>query len=83
MNFASSPARQGGFLNLGLVALQRLGWAAAGLAILAGLWLIAGHMISSNPKTATYSTFGLIPTLQAFPEMWSAGKIQSASIASG
>lgn len=28
MNFASSPARQGGFLNLGLVALQRLGWAA-------------------------------------------------------
>lgn len=83
MSFASTPARQGGFLSLGQFALQRFGWALGGLSILAVLWLIAGYLISNNPKTATYSTFGLIPTLQAFPEMWEAGKIQNASIASG
>ncbi len=83
MSLATPPDRQGGFLNLGQLVLQRLGWALGGLAILAVLWLIAGHMISSNPKTATYSTFGLIPTLQAFPDMWEAGKIQNASLASG
>lgn len=83
MNFASTPARQGGFLSLGQVALQRLGWALGGVAILSALWLIAGYMISNNPKTATYSTFGLIPTLEAFPVMWEEGKLQAASIASG
>lgn len=83
MSFASTPARQGGFLSMGQFALQRFGWALGGLGILAVLWLIAGYLISNNPKTATYSTFGLIPTLQAFPEMWEAGKIQNASMASG
>lgn len=83
MNFAATPARQGGFLNLGQIALQRLTWAAGGLSILAVVWLIAGHLLTSNPKLASYSTFGLIPTLQAFPDMWEAGKIQNASMASG
>ncbi len=83
MNFAATPARQGGFLSLGQYALQRLAWAAGGLSILAGLWLIAGYMLTSSPKLASYSTFGLIPTLQAFPDMWAAGKIQNASLASG
>lgn len=83
MNFASTPARQGGFLALGQFVLQRFSWALGGVAILAVLWLIAGYMLSSNPRTAAYSTFGLVPTLQAFPEMWEAGKIQNASMASG
>ena len=83
MNVASTPAHQGGFLRLGHVALQRFGWAMAGLSIPALMWLVAGYLITNNPKTATYSTFGLIPTLQAFPEMWEAGKIQNAAIASG
>jgi NitT/TauT family transport system permease protein len=68
---------------MGQYALQRLAWAAGGLSILAVLWLIAGYMLTSNPKLASYSTFGLIPTLQAFPDMWAAGKIQDASMASG
>jgi NitT/TauT family transport system permease protein len=83
MSFVTPPARQGGFLNLGQMALQRLAWALGGLSILAVLWLIAGYMLSNNPTTATYSTFGLVPTLQGFPEMWSAGKIQNAAAASG
>lgn len=83
MSFAASPARQGGFLNVGQVALQRLAWGLGGLSIMAVLWLIAGYLLSNNPKTASYSTFGLLPTLQAFPELWSAGKIQHASAASG
>ncbi len=83
MNVAATPARQGGLWGAGQYALQRLGWALGGLSILAALWLIAGHLISSSPATASYSTFGLIPTLQAFPDMWAAGKIQNASMASG
>ncbi len=83
MNFAATPARQGGFLSLGQYALQRLAWALGGLSILAVIWLIAGQMMASSPRLANYSTFGLGPTLQAFPEMWSSGKIQSATLASG
>jgi NitT/TauT family transport system permease protein len=64
-------------------ALQRLAWGAAGIGIMAVLWLIAGHLLAINPTTKTFTTFGLIPTLQAFPEMWAAGKIQAASYASG
>jgi NitT/TauT family transport system permease protein len=62
---------------------QRLGWAAGGVAILAVLWLIGGYLLSINPTTKTFVKFGLIPTLQAFPELWQAGKLQNAAAASG
>ncbi len=63
--------------------VQRLAWGMAGIAILALIWLVAGYWLSNNPHTASFSKFGLIPTLQAFPELWGAGKIQAASVASG
>jgi len=55
----------------------------AGLAIFAALWWLGGFFIARNPQTASFAGFGLIPTLQAFPELWSAGKLQSAIYASG
>jgi NitT/TauT family transport system permease protein len=79
MTVAVNPAAGGGFSRL----LGRLGWAAAGIAIVAVFWLLAGYWLSINPTTVTFSKFGLIPTLQAFPELWGEGKIQAASIASG
>jgi NitT/TauT family transport system permease protein len=79
MNVAVTPAGGGGFSRL----MQRLGWAAGGVAILATLWLIGGYYLSVNPTTVTFSKFGLIPTLQAFPELWGSGKIQNAAAASG
>jgi NitT/TauT family transport system permease protein len=63
--------------------MQSLGYAMGGIAILATLWLIAGYLLSINPRTYTFTTFGLIPTLQAFPELWGIGKLQNASMASG
>ncbi|MBK6554669.1 MAG: ABC transporter permease subunit [Rhodocyclaceae bacterium] len=54
-----------------------------GLVILAILWAIGGHLIAANPKTANFAGFGLWPTLQAFPELWSMGKLQNATYASG
>lgn len=54
-----------------------------GLAILAVLWGIGGYMIAINPKTASFAGFGLIPTLQSFPELWQLGKLQNATYASG
>lgn len=55
----------------------------AGLAILFALWWLGGYLISINPTTRNFSTFGLIPTLKAFPALWDAGKLQSAASASG
>jgi len=54
-----------------------------GILILFGLWWLGGNFIASNPKTASFAGFGLIPTLQAFPELWNLGKLQSAAAASG
>lgn len=55
---------------------------ALGLAILAAFWWLGGYLIASNPKTASFATFGLVPTLKAFPELWSLGKLQAAIAAS-
>lgn len=83
MNSTAHIRRSGGMLSLYKYTLQRIAWATAGLAILAGIWLIAGYFIESSPRLVNYSTFGLGPTIQAFPEMWSIGKIQNATLASG
>lgn len=55
----------------------------AGLAIFAALWWVGGYFIAKNPQTASFAGFGLFQTLAAFPELWSAGKLQSAIYASG
>jgi NitT/TauT family transport system permease protein len=84
MSYAITSAGRGGFSRLLThPAARRLGWAASGIAILATLWLIAGYLLSINPTTRTFTKFGLIPTLDAFPELWRAGKIQHATAASG
>jgi len=54
-----------------------------GLAILAVLWAAGGYLIAADPKTASFAGFGLLPTMKAFPELWQAGKLQSATYASG
>ncbi len=54
-----------------------------GMVFLDVLWAIGGHLIAANPKTANFAGFGLWPTLQAFPELWSMGKLQNATYASG
>jgi NitT/TauT family transport system permease protein len=54
-----------------------------GLVVLAILWSIGGYMIAANPNTANFAGFGLLPTLQAFPELWKLGKLQAATYASG
>ncbi|MEW8484007.1 MAG: ABC transporter permease [Candidatus Thiodiazotropha sp.] len=46
-------------------------------------WWIGGYFISINPSTEHFAAFGPIPTLKAFPELWSAGTIQNAVAASG
>jgi NitT/TauT family transport system permease protein len=63
-------------------AVHRIGWALAGLAILLALWGIFGYYIANNPATKSFATFGLVPTLEAFPFLWGEGKIQEAVIAS-
>lgn len=69
-----------GYLSLGL---RQMSWALGGIAILAFIWWLGGYLLSLNPRTYTFVTFGLVPTLQAFPELWEMGKLQNASMASG
>ncbi|MFO8024827.1 ABC transporter permease [Thiohalophilus sp.] len=81
MNVPAKPATMTsggvvGFFRNPMVA--RLGWAISGLGILAALWLVFGYYIEQNPNTRTFSKFGLIPTLQAFPELLEIGKLQTA-----
>lgn len=54
-----------------------------GMAIFLALWWLGGYFIGANPKTASFAGFGLIPTLEAFPELWRVGKLQAAMMASG
>lgn len=53
-----------------------------GLAILAAVWSFGGYLLSINPRTAPFSSFGFLPTMKAFPELWQLGKIQAATYAS-
>lgn len=79
MSTGARPAAAGGLNPL----LERFGWAIAGIAVIAGIWFVAGLWLAANPTTKTFTTFGLVPTLQAFPELWGSGKLQAASAASG
>ena len=54
-----------------------------GLVILAAFWWLGGYMIAMNPKTQSFAGFGLLQTLQAFPDLWHLGKLQNAAAASG
>lgn len=84
MTYALTTAREGGFCRLMKhPAVQNVGWAAGGVAILAILWLIAGYFLANDPTTKNFAGFGLLPTLKVFPELWGLGKIQNALAASG
>ncbi len=53
-----------------------------GLLILAAFWWLGGYLIAKNPNTQSFAGFGLVQTLQSFPELWSLGKLQKAIAAS-
>ncbi len=53
-----------------------------GLLILAVLWWLGGYLIARNPDTQSFAGFGLVQTLQSFPELWNLGKLQKAIVAS-
>lgn len=55
----------------------------AGLAILFAFWWLGGYMLYINPDTTNFADFGPIPTLKAFPVLWSDGTIPNAIQSSG
>lgn len=62
--------------------INQLAWALAGFSVLALIWHTFGWYMGLSPRTQTFTTFGLIPTLQAFPVLWELGKLQEAIAAS-
>lgn len=83
MSNGTAPAFFAGCAAFTKPAGRRLFNFVAGLGIFFMLWWIGGYLISINPSTKNFASFGLIPTFQAFPALWAEGKLQSAAIASG
>lgn len=83
MNLAAIAAGVAVLPGLTKPAGRRLFNFIAGLAIFFALWWLGGYLISINPTTKNFATFGLLPTMKAFPQLWAEGKLQSAAIASG
>jgi NitT/TauT family transport system permease protein len=73
----------GAFPHLTGPVARRLGFGIAGVAILFGLWELGAYLLYLNPATRTFSTFGPIPTFQAFPTLISQGTIGRAVQSSG
>jgi NitT/TauT family transport system permease protein len=61
---------------------RRLGCGVLGLSTMLAIWQIGTWLLHLNPGTRTFVTFGPIPTFEAFPVLWTEGKIQSAIAAS-
>lgn len=79
---ASNPSGVAATGFLGNPVVHRLAWALMGLAILLFLWGVFGYYIAQNPATKSFATFGLVPTLEAFPILLAEGAIQDAVAAS-
>ncbi len=83
MSAAAAPAGALAFPRLKSPAVRRLVFGALGLAAMLAIWEFGTLLLSLNPATRTFVTFGPIPTFEAFPTLWEEGKIQSAIYASG
>ena len=83
MNRASISAGVSGLQSLTKPAGRCTCNFLAGMTIFFALWWLGGYLISINPATKNFASFGLIPTMKAFPILWGEGKLQSAAIASG
>ncbi len=55
----------------------------SGLLILGVLWWISIYIITLNPEYSLFEDFGVVPALQALPELWDDSTIPDAMITSG
>jgi NitT/TauT family transport system permease protein len=65
-----------------LSGARQLLYAALGIFVLLALWQLGILYLVSQPETRVFGSFGPIPTFQAFPRLWEAGRIQEAISAS-
>lgn len=83
MSTAAAPAAVLAPPRLKSPAVRRAIFGVLGLAAMLAIWELGTLLLSLNPATRTFVTFGPIPTFEAFPTLWEEGKIQSAIFASG
>jgi len=83
MSAAVAPAGMLAFPRLKSAGARRLVYGVLGLSAMLGIWEIGTLFLHLNPGTRTFTTFGPVPTFEAFPVLWGQGKIQSAVAASG
>jgi NitT/TauT family transport system permease protein len=79
----AAPAGTLAFLRRKSPGVRRLAYGIIGLAAFFAVWEFGTLLLQLNPATRTFTTFGPIPTLEAFPVLWEEGKIQAAVAVSG
>jgi NitT/TauT family transport system permease protein len=62
---------------------DRVFYPATGVGILLALWAIGSWFLAITPETASFTKFGLIPTMKAVPGLLSSGYITENVLASG
>jgi NitT/TauT family transport system permease protein len=70
------------FSRLRSARVRRLVCTVLGLAAFLAIWEFGTLLLGLHPATRSFTTFGPIPTFDAFPELWRAGRVQSAVEAS-
>ena len=79
---AAPPAAPCAPVALDRRRLERAGYAAAGIAMMFGLWWLAGWSLASDPTTQAFAGFAPGPTLAAFWDMLASGYLLEAAAAS-
>jgi NitT/TauT family transport system permease protein len=68
--------------QLGQFLVTRLGYPAAGIMMMVGLWWIGGWLIASNPATESFADFAPEPTFYRLIELVTNGYMIEASLPS-
>lgn len=83
MSSAVAPTGVFAFHRLKSPGARRLFYGVVGLSVMFAIWEFGTLLLSLNPNTRTFVTFGPIPTFQAFPTLIADGTIYKAIVASG
>ena len=70
------------WVQLGQFLMARLGYPAAGIMLMVGLWWIGGWLIASNPATESFADFAPEPALYRFVELVGNGYMLDAALPS-
>jgi NitT/TauT family transport system permease protein len=83
MTFETSKSETGiNWPRIGEFLVSRLGYPAAGILIMLGLWWLGGWIIANNPDTESFADFAPAPAFSRLIDLVTSGYIIEASVPS-